>query len=566
LSLSTIGSESQACNNTSMMLYVKAESPPDVQDALRKIEERADSCFSSLKLLKLHWNVAVWALLVGGIKAIEEEIATHGENTHQLTAAFINLSRLIPVSMRWAVSHGRPDANLASRRWSPSIAAKVDEAMSVANQYFSFLSCFPLWHADRYAVELLSPAVARFTMKGSERDRQVSAYQKGLRPREGRYTGRRAEKAAQTREALEHFDRVMQTCRKTGMRRFEYEIPWELWRRLLPEYKAKVDATARRPDTLCLGDYSLGEFKEFYAALLAVCAAHEFLCFEWGRHYGEYPLDSAVLIYSRTKWSELVSKLSGIAQVKCESMLKDLTFDFSRSVDLHVHPFVPLNASAASLALAPQFPLHSRPDENILRICSILRPAEFDVTSNEKESEILSAINKIDSPHMRQGPIPLPQPNPDIDLIVSDESSSTIVIAELKWIRKVIRPIERVSKDAEIHKGMHQLSQIRQFLSENPNYLNTQGKLPKSMPEYQHKYFFLVARDHWIWVEPSEDIAIVEFDPFTAAIARPGSLHSAMSELLMYEWLPVEGRDFIVQYDRATANGVSIESEVVYST
>jgi hypothetical protein len=38
-----------------------------------------------------------------------------------------------------------------------------------------------------------------------------------------------------------------------------------------------------------------------------------------------------------------------------------------------------------------------------------------------------------------------------------------------------------------------------------------------------------------------------------------------MSDLLRYEWLPVEGRDFRVQYDTATVNGVSIQSEVFYT-
>jgi hypothetical protein len=38
---------------------------------------------------------------------------------------------------------------------------------------------------------------------------------------------------------------------------------------------------------------------EFYAAFLAICAAHEFLCYEWERNCGLYPLDSAVMVRSR---------------------------------------------------------------------------------------------------------------------------------------------------------------------------------------------------------------------------------------------------------------------------
>jgi len=65
-------------------------------------------------------------------------------------------------------------------------------------------------------------------------------------------------------------------------------------------------------------------------------------------------------------------------------------------------------------------------------------------------------------------------------------------------------------------------------------------------------------------VEPADGIAIVEFEAFLTALKRSESLDSAISDLLSYEWLPVEGRDFRIQYERATANGVSAELQVFY--
>jgi hypothetical protein len=85
-----------------------------------------------------------------------------------------------------------------------------------------------------------------------------------------------------------------------------------------------------------------------------------------------------------------------------------------------------------------------------------------------------------------------------------------------------------------------------------------------SMSEYQNVYYLLVARDHWLWVEPTGDRAIVEFEAFVAALSV-SNLHFAMTDLLRYEWLPVEGRDFTVRYDPSTVNGVSIETEVFYA-
>ncbi len=547
------------------MQCLKKDAPVDVVAGLRLIEERADACFQSLEILKMPSNVAAWALLVGGIKLVEKEIAAHGDNTPELTATLLNVSRIIPVAMRWVVEHGRRASKIAARRWSDRLDAQVEQALSTAHHYGAFLSCFPMWHKNRYVAELISPTLVRFTAFGTAKDRQVSAYLKSIRPKEGTYAGQRAKKVEQTPRVQQLFSNVFQDCKKAGLMRFEYADPWELWLELLPEYSTRVGALVRRADSLSLGDYKLGDFKRFYAALLAICAAHEFLCFTWERNHGLYPSDSAVLIRPVARWTALLSELSGVPSLTCQNVLRDLTFDSARSLDLHIHPFVPLGYPATHLAVAPQFPLHSRLDENILRVCSMVRRDVFDAASLEKEAEILAALRGVCARYSPQGPISLPKPNPDIDFLLSEESSSTVVIAEVKWIRKTGRPVEHMDRDADVLKGMKQLRQIRDFLNGNPTHLRAVGKLPKGLNEYKNIYYLLIARDHWLWIEPTNDTAIVEFDALSAAMSRCDGLQSTINNLLKYEWLPVEGRDFHVQYDRGIVNGVSLESEVFYS-
>jgi hypothetical protein len=545
------------------MPFLKNDASPELIEAVRQIEERADECFKTLPLLNYPSNIAIWSLLVGGIRIVEQQMAQYGDNSPLLTNALINLSRSLPIAMKWAFDHGGKASELANRQWTPSLAAGVEHAIFVARQYSVFLSYFPLWHKNSSAVELVSPSVIRFTVPGPEKIRQVSAYQKGFRPDEGYYKGVRAEKPKSTPEVQSLFDQVLQNCRKTGALSFEYDDPWDLWTALIPEYRNRVSAIVRRADSLSLGTYTLGEFKQFYSALLSVCATHEFLCFLWTQ-YGAYPLDSSVLIRSGHSWASTLSALSGIKADKCEAIVRDLSFNFSTSVDLHVQPIVPLDRSTMNLAIAPQFPLHSRPDENILRVCSLLRPSAFDATSLGKETELRADLEKIGSPYLFQWRIGLPRPAPDIDLLVVEEVSSTIVISELKWIRKIVRSVERLSRDADVLKGIEQLKQIRDFLIGHPNYLLSLGKVPRSLTEYINVYYLLVARDHWVWVEPTSEVAIVEFEAFSKALRRPGGLNVAMTDLLKYDWLPQEGKNFRVQVERATVNGVSLESDVYY--
>jgi hypothetical protein len=547
------------------MPFFKNNASSELVEAVRQIEERADECFKTLALLRYSSNIAIWSLLVGGVRRVEQQIKQHGDNSQQLDNALINLSRSLPIAMKWAFEYGTKASTLASRRWTPRLEAAAAESIFTAHQYSHFLSCLPLWHRDFYAVDLLSQDTVRFVLPGSVRTRQVSAYQKGFRPDEGYYKSVRGEKLKQTPRVERQFAQILESSQKTGALKFEYADPWDLWLALLPEYRARMSAIVRRAESLSLGTFTLGEFKQFYSALLSVCAAHEYLCFLWQLRYGAYPLNSSLLVRSSNNWASTLSKLSGVNLDKCEAIVRDLMFDFSTSVDLHVHPIVPLDASTMNLAIAPQFPLHSRPDENILRVCSLLRPSDFDVTSLEKEPELRSDLGKIDTSYRLQGPITLPSPTPDIDLLVTDEASSTIVISELKWIRKTVRPIERVSRDAEVLKGMRQLEQIRQFLTRYPGHLRTLGKLPRSITEYTTVYYLLVARDHWIWIEPTRDMAIVEFEAFCKALRRTEGLHFAIGDLLKYDWLPQEDKHFRVQFDRATVNGVSLESDVYYS-
>ena len=365
---------------------------------------------------------------------------------------------------------------------------------------------------------------------------------------------------------VEAFERVLHGCLNTGARSFTYGEPWVLWQELLTEYRGRVSVVTRRAGNLSLGEYRLADFNECYAALATICAAHDLLCFRWGQDCGIYPMDSAVMVNPAARWAEVLAQLSGVGHEDCRVMLSDLTFSATRSVDLHVYPFVPLDGDQETLALAPPFPLHSRHDENILRVCSQRRPRVYDVTSRAKEDEMLAELRAAGTRYGGDGPFPLPAPTTDIDLIMADETHSTVVIAELKWIRKTVRPAEIPDRDADVMRGIGQLSSIRQYLVQDPARLQAQGRLARLLGQYDRVCYLLVARDHWRWMQGPDGIAIVEFDAFVRAIERSANLHDMVVGLLTYDWLPVEGRDFVVQYDTSTANGVSIESETFYST
>lgn len=433
----------------------------------------------------------------------------------------------------------------------------------MARNFSRFETCFPLYHRDRYAAEALAPTRARFSSGGSARDRQVSAYQKGIRPREGPFAAHRPATVPQTPQIVALFQEVMDTAKATNALGFDYTVSPGLWNALLGDGTVRIRLACRRPLTLSMGSYSLDDFNKFYVALLAVCGAHDHLCFSWGMGLGTYPLESAVLVRSVEHWVDTLSSLSRVDKTKCSTIIDDLTFKFDRSVELRIHPFVPVGR--ATLAVAPPFPLSSRHDENILRVVSQERREQFDITSTTKEEETLAALQTLaGGRHSLQGPVALPDPVPDIDLLIVDEDAAALTIVELKWMRKIVRTREIPGQDAEVRKGFKQLNEIRRFLSGHPGHLAAIGRIARSVTDYARVTYMVVARDHWVWVDSSDGIAIVEYDAFVASLGRYDHVHQVVDELLNYEWLPIEGRDFEVRYDPTSVNGVTIESEVFY--
>lgn len=253
---------------------------------------------------------------------------------------------------------------------------------------------------------------------------------------------------------LELTEATLRASRRVSPLQFEYDDAWDLWREMFPRNQERVRGLTRRAGDLSLGPFTLDEFCAVYAAIVTLVSAHDFLCFCWGQSFRVYPLASAVIVRARDAWVDVLSGLSGIARDKCAGVLSDLIFDSRRSVDLHVHPMIQIDPANDLLAVAPPFPLHANHEENILRVCSQRRRQVFDALSSGKEAEMLAAVRPSVARYYLRDSVGLPDENPDIDLIIADDDSSTVVFTELKWIRKPLRALDIPARDADVMKGV----------------------------------------------------------------------------------------------------------------
>jgi hypothetical protein len=547
------------------MLY--RDSTEDNVAIIRAAEKQADRCLEHLRLATIPGDKAVWTLLTATISIIEEQHTRVGPDSAPFKAAMINLARYCPMIIRWLDAKLPPLSDPDCHRvWDSSLAilAKID--LTTAQNYDAFQCSYPMWYRNRVHAQIVRDAAVQFIPDWTARDRQVSAYQKGLRPLHGIFEGKPAHRVEPTEAILRRYFRILRAATVKDPFGFDYEHSYELARRTYNKYTKRLNSIMRRSEGIDLGGYTLGVFKRFYAGLQAISSIHEFLCFCWTKWAHPYPLSSAVIVKQKNEWVKLLANLSMIDPSVANQIMNDLTFHSSRLPDLHVYPFVPLDDSRSTLALIPQFVLNANPDDNILRICSYLRPRTYDLLSNDKETTMLEKLVGELKRFNVHDSIDLPDGSTQIDLLVEDESSLTVLIAELKWYRKPVTYRERLQTDEQFLDGVNrQLKTVKQYCRQYPQFLRERKRLTRDLTDYKNIYYMLIARDHWLWVEPTDESSVVEFEQFRGAIARHESLHLALSELLRYEWLPIEGCDFHVRFDSAMVEGVRIESEVFYA-
>jgi hypothetical protein len=418
-----------------------------------------------------------------------------------------------------------------------------------------------MWHKNHERVDLLSDDKVRFYMPGdSPRQRQVNAYQQKFRLTESENQPKENAKPESPLAMRLLGDLVREVRPIAAQRKFAYEPSGELIEALRPKYQNRMDERFRHPDTFQLNGYTLREFKSFYIALLILCSIHDYLCYPTIQYGLPVPTSSLVMVKPRTAWITRLSGISGLPQSTCEKIVSDLTLDAvgQPGSSMCIHPFVPLDS--VTLAVAPQFPLASLADDNVVRAFSYTSPALFSAQNTQKETAMKARINDVAQQYSVTYSIELPNGSTEIDLLLADETTSTVVMVELKWIRKPNRTVERISRDKEVEKGISQLKLIRAYARCNPDFLKARGKLTRNLTDYANVHYLLVVRDHWFWIDPDDAIAIVDFDAFVPALKASTNLREMIARLLTYEWLPMEGRDFNVEFATASVHGVMLES------
>lgn len=539
-----------------------SDAPSDLIAQVQQIENQCNEWADSLTLVDFTHDVAVWGALTGITDRIERVIEMYGQGSWEQRDAMSNLGRAGALLVDTLRRRNLPEKQVWLR-WTQDLKEASAQALDAAHHCDGFIGCFTLWHRNRQAVEILSPTRLRFSVPSSQMDRRIRAYQQGRRILNWPSTPDNPfEKSFVNEPHVNHMlSQLSPKVTVEGALAISYPDDSELLSVLRDILDERHRLRFRHSPLLDLGGYSLGSFRRFFAGLSSLCAVHEYLCDEWFKRKGRYPIESAVMVKASSEWISSLARLCSLDESQVQVMIKDLSLGTIKALDLLTHPFVS-SLDRQTLYLIPHFVQIMKPEESILRICSSARPKCYKTIANAKEEEMRERLSQsIPSRYRVIGPRRLPDSKlPDIDILIKDSADSSILIGELKWIRQPIRAIDQIGKDAELEKGFSQLSDIREFLRQNPLYLKECGIIERGERQPTLSYA-VIARDHITNTIEKDDIWLAEYDALNWALHHSINLTDTIRRFRTYDWLPLEGRDFVVQFEAGSVAGVTMEAE-----
>ena len=548
------------------MAFLKKDASDDFQKAVLAVELQADDCWKQMRLLKRPRNLAMWALLTSMALKLELLQQEYGPDSVPLRN-MTTLWELCTCGFVFIADHSKPESKLVRNySWNGMLITDAAHDLEISREYTSFQNIFPMWHYDMQAADMLPDGRVRFVFeRDSPRQRQVIALQQTVRPAIDMQDApdTRTHRVTLSKEQERIFWDFHNSVKSRGLgKKFEYETPEELIEMMRSQFEHSVQHRFRHPDDLQLGGYTSRDFRMFYVALMILCGIHERLCYPFIEKGYPIPESSLLMVKPRRVWLTRLAQIAGLSNDICSKIIGHLTMDPSptKTFGMAVHPFVPLDKAGLELAVAPQFVLSANPDDNILRALSYRDQALFSAANTQKEKILRTKIKAVNSRFNLPDPINLPDRTTDIDLIVEDSASSTLVLAELKWIRKPLKPKERAQRNADIEKGVRQINLIRAYAREHPDFLKNSRRLTRDITSYANVYYLLIVADHWFWVEPEDCFAILDFQTFLTKFSKSIDLNATVRDLLTYDWLPKEGVNFRVKFDASTVNGAIIES------
>lgn len=226
--------------------------------------------------------------------------------------------------------------------------------------------------------------------------------------------------------------------------------------------------------------------------------------------------------------------------------------------DPALQPLIPV--SNDNLILAPFLMLTSNWPRNVLSLHARIDPRGFDRQSHVFETQMISRLEmgmRPDWPHWSNRNVPVASGSEEIDLIIADPTSSTLLLSEARWMIQPGDVREVLQRKQALAEKVGQAVRKRDAVRENLSAVVTSLGLD---PSINWSVQSMVLIDNFGGrPSPDPDVPIVHRKVFGEAISTAPALGPMHAAFCTDAWLPRMGVDYNRVYEEIDLGGVAIE-------
>ncbi|MEJ0232341.1 hypothetical protein Q0L23_24140 [Klebsiella michiganensis] len=285
--------------------------------------------------------------------------------------------------------------------------------------------------------------------------------------------------------------------------------------------------------------FSLTEFRAYFRSLICICIHHTIaVLFNSRAHKIKGGgLEQRVLRINKNLLKDNISKYSGLSNEIIDKITEFLTYGKDvKSPDPALQPLI----DVGNEYIIPNYlVITSNFDRNALTLHSRIDEKGFNKTSHLFEvvmtKNILSEINGKFTPLTN---LMLPKKEGgEIDLILLDESSKTILICELRWMLQPSDPNEIFNRQKVCMEKVEQAQKKVNAANKHKEHILRMGCCSiKDLSEWSVKG--VVILDGYTGVQSDTDIIILPKIVFTKIVEISESLQEVYDFCASYKWLP----------------------------
>ncbi|MBP1931968.1 hypothetical protein [Ammoniphilus resinae] len=311
------------------------------------------------------------------------------------------------------------------------------------------------------------------------------------------------------------------------------------------------------PNELKIGKYTIEQIEKFWIQVMTAV----YRC----RLYNDFLKEESEPLLSIVVIDELPWSNSNLEDDTIQGLINDLTYvpnAKGRFTTLRTEPFVQLQDGRR--VLSPSLAYTYNACRNV--VSALYRKygnqkGEEDNSSLKEDFFILELQSKIKkyTNLLTSAKVPLKEPLPDVDFVIYDKKTKSLVALELKWFTEPATYIEVKNKDLEIEKGLNQIIGYKSGILCNQQefMLNAFGE---KLPVKNLKCFVLTritVGSGLIDSISQEDERVISIRIFLKALANAhGNLESAVNAVCKY--FPKEGTHFKITNEKKSIGNSTV--------